>query len=136
MLMAYVDDKGTSSDYRHKDKVVAICAEYSEKINKMYQAIRTADSQERAVLYETITQLKAERDKKVAKQITNDTVLKLVIKHYEKNKASDWRLYAALINNPAFEDDVYKIFKNRYTRVVECEDGEYIVYGRKFTKIP
>lgn len=108
-ILYYNDyNKTSATDYRHKDKVVALCEEYKIKINQLYREIRTADDQEIPVLYDMIADVKAERDKKVAKWLTSDTVLMLVIKHYEKNDASDWRIYAALINNPLFENMLFE----------------------------
>ncbi len=109
-ILYYNDyNKTSATDYRHKDKVVALCEEYKIKINQLYQEIRTADDQEIPVLYDMIADVKAERDKKVAKWLTSDAVLMLVIKHYEKNDASDWRIYAALINNPLFENMLFEL---------------------------
>ena len=57
---------GNATEYRHKDKIVEIIDESKAKINRLFLAIRTADEQEREVLYEQIADIKAERDKQVA----------------------------------------------------------------------
>ena len=104
-------------------------------VNRLYQAIRTADEQERKVLYAQIADIKKERDKQVSKWLTNENVLILVLRHYEKNSAADWRVYAALINHPIFSEFLWELYDGTALQVVEDENGEYTLYGRKFTKI-
>ena len=104
-------------------------------VNRLYQMIRTADEQEREVLYEQIADIRAERDKQVARWLTNENVLILVLRHYEKNSTADWRIYAALINHPVFTELLWELYDGTALQVVEDENGEYTLYGRKFTKI-
>ena len=85
--LAYNMASGNATEYRHKDKIVQIIDESKAAINRLYLSIRTADEQEREVLYEQITDIKAERDQQVAKWLTNENVLILVLRHYEKNSA-------------------------------------------------
>ena len=132
--LAYNIASGNATEYRHKDKIVEIIDECKARINKLYMALRTADEQEREVLYDRIYDEKAERDRQVAKWLTNENVLVLVIRHYEKNSASDWRIYAALINHPLFSELISETFDRFIIKVVEGEDGEYSLYGRKFAK--
>ena len=102
--LAYDIGSGNATEYRHKDKIVQIIDESKAAINRLYLSIRTADEQEREVLYEQIMDIKAERDQQVAKWLTNENVLILVLRHYEKNSAADWRIYAAFINHPIFSE--------------------------------
>lgn len=97
-------------------------------------ALRTADEKERDVIYDRISEEKAERDKKVSKWLTNENVLILVLRHYEKNSASDWRIYAALINHPIFSELISETYDRFILKIVEDPNGEYSLYGQKFTK--
>ena len=133
--LAYDVGSGNATEYRHKDKIVEIIDESKAKINRLYLTVRTADEQEREVLYEQIADIKAERDKQVSKWLTNENVLILVLRHYEKNSAADWRIYAALINHPIFSELLWELYDGTALQVVEDENGEYTLYGRKFTKI-
>ena len=133
--LAYNISSGNATEYRHKDKIVKIIDESKARINNLYQTMRTADEQEREVLYAQIADIKAERDKQVAKWLTNENVLILVLRHYEKNSAADWRIYAALINHPIFSKLLWELYDGTALHVVEDENGEYTLYGRKFTKI-
>ena len=133
--LAYDICSGNATEYRHKDKIVQIIDESRAAVNRLYQMIRTADEQEREVLYEQIADIRAERDKQVARWLTNENVLILVLRHYEKNSAADWRIYAALINHPVFTELLWELYDGTALQVVEDENGEYTLYGRKFTKI-
>ena len=133
--LAYDICSGNATEYRHKDKIVQIIDESRAAVNRLYQMIRTADEQEREVLYAQIADIKAERDKQVAKWLTNENVLILVLRHYEKNSAADWRIYAALINHPIFAELLWELYDGTALQVVEDENGEYTLYGRKFTKV-
>lgn len=132
--LAYNIGSGNATEYRHKDKIVSIIDESKATINRLYQIMRTADEQEREVLYEQISDIKAERDKQVDKWLTNENVLILVIRHYERNSAADWRIYEALINHPVFADLLFDLYDRFGKKIMEDENGEYTVYGRKFTK--
>lgn len=132
--LAYNMASGNATEYRHKDKIVQIINESKAEINRLYLSIRTADEQEREVLYEQITDIKAERDQQVAKWLTNENVLILVLRHYEKNSAADWRIYAAFINHPIFSELLWELYDGTAKEVTEDENGEYSLYGRKFAK--
>ena len=132
--LAYNMASGNATEYRHKDKIVQIIDESKAAINRLYLSIRTADEQEREVLYEQITDIKAERDQQVAKWLTNENVLILVLRHYEKNSAADWRIYAAFINHPIFSELLWELYDGTAKEVMEDENGEYSLYGRKFAK--
>ena len=132
--LSYNISSGNATEYRHKDKIVQIIGESKAAVNRLYQMIRTADEQEREVLYAQIADIKAERDKQVSKWLTNENVLILVLRRYEKNSAADWRIYAALINHPIFSELLWELYNGTALQVVEDESGEYTLYGRKFTK--
>ena len=132
--LAYDIGSGNATEYRHKDKIVQIIDESKAAINRLYLSIRTADEQEREVLYEQITDIKAERDRQVTKWLTNENVLILVLRHYEKNSAADWRIYAAFINHPIFSELLWELYDGTAKEVTEDENGEYSLYGRKFAK--
>ena len=132
--LAYNIGSGNATEYRHKDKIVEIIDESKARINRLYLTIRTADEQEREVLYEQIADIKAERDKQVSKWLTNENVLILVLRHYEKNSAADWRIYAAFINHPIFSELLWELYDGTAEQVTEDENGEYTLYGRKFAK--
>ena len=97
-------------------------------------ALRSADEQEREVIYDRIANEKTERDEKVSKWLTNENILILVIRHYEKNRASDWHIYAALINHPIFSELISETYDRFIIKVVEDSDGEYSIYSQKFAK--
>ena len=131
--LAYNLASGNATEYRHKDKIVGIIDDVKAKTNRLYMELRTADEQEREVIYAQISDIKTERDKLVNKWLTNENVLMLVIRHYEKNSPSDWRIYAALINHPVFSDLLFELY-DRFHKIEESERGKYLLYGRKFAK--
>lgn len=132
--LAYDIGSGNATEYRHKDKIVQLIDESKAKINSLYLTIRTADEQEREVIYAQIADIKAERDKQVSKWLTNENVLILVLRHYEKNSAADWRIYAAFINHPIFSELLWELYDGTANQVTEDENGGYTLYGRKFAK--
>lgn len=131
--LAYNLASGNATEYRHKDKIVGIIDDAKAKTNRLYMELRTADEQEREVIYAQISDIKTERDKLVNKWLTNENVLMLVLRYYEKNSPSDWRIYAALINHPVFSDLLFELY-DRFPKIVESEKGKYFLYGRKFAK--
>lgn len=134
LALDYNITSGNATEYRHKDKIVEIIDEYKAKVNRLYMALRTATDKERDVIYDRISKEKVERDKRVSKWLTNENVLILVLRHYEKNSASDWHIYAALINHPIFSELISETYDRFIVKVVEDPDGEYSLYGQKFTK--
>lgn len=131
-----VGDKTTSdnaTDYRHRDKIIEICEEYKTRIDRLYMELRIADDQEREVIYDRIAEEKAERDRQVSKWLTSENVLIFVVRHYEKNSPSDWRIYAPIVNAPQFRDFINSDAGNDWY-VEESDNGVYEAYGKKFTK--
>lgn len=132
--LAYDISSGNATEYRHKDKIVNIIDESKARVNRLYTELRNADEQEREVIYDRIKDEKAERDKLVSKWLTNENVLILVLRHYEKNSAADWRIYASLIKYPIFSELLFELYDRFIVKVVEDPNGEYSLYGRKFAK--
>lgn len=132
--LAYNISSGNASEYRHKDKIVEIIDRAKARINRLYMQLRSADEQEREVIYDRIKDEKSERDRQVAKWLTNENVLILVLRHYEKNSASDWRIYAALINHPVFSELLFELYDRFSEKIEKDENGEYFLYGRQFAK--
>ena len=131
-----VGDKTTSdnaTDYRHRDKIIEICEEYRMRIDRLYMELRTADDQEREVIYDRIAEEKAERDRQVSKWLTSENVLIFVVRHYEKNRPSDWRIYAPIVNSHHFKDFMLK-GGSPIGFVEENENGSIVVYGKKFAR--
>jgi hypothetical protein len=131
-----VGDKTTSdnaTDYRHRDKIIEICEEYRTRIDRLYMELRMADDQEREVLYDRIAEEKAERDRQVSKWLTSENVLIFVVRHYEKNRPSDWRIYAPIVNSHHFKDFMLK-GGSPIGFVEENENGSIVVYGKKFAR--
>ncbi|MGN0782972.1 MAG: hypothetical protein ACI4M0_01265, partial [Christensenellales bacterium] len=120
-----------ATDYRHRDKIIEICEEYRTIINRLYMELRSADEQEREVIYDRIADEKVERDKKVSKWLTSENVLIFVIRHYEKNRPSDWRIYAPIVNAPRFKELMLKSISPEF-HVEEDENGRFALYGKKF----
>lgn len=85
-------------------------------------------------IYDRIKDEKAERNQQVAKWLTNENVLILVLRHYEKNSMADWHIYASLINHPVFSELLFELYDRFIVKVVEDPNGEYFLYGRKFAK--
>ena len=122
-----------ATDYRHRDKIIEICEEYRTRIDRLYMELRIADDQEREVLYDRITEEKADRDRQVSKLLTSENVLIFVVRHYEKNRPSDWRIYAPIVNSHHFKDFMLK-GGSPIGFVEENENGSIVVYGKKFAR--
>ncbi len=137
MPISWVVGENTTSDnatdYRHRDKIIEICEEYRKKIDRLYMELRVVDNQEKEVLYERIEEEKAERDKQVSKWLTSRNILIFVARHYEKNRPSDWRIYAPIVNSHHFKDFMLK-GGSPIGFVEENENGSIVVYGKKFAR--
>lgn len=123
-----------ATDYRHRDKIIEICEEYRTRIDRLYMGLRIADDQEREVLYDRITEEKADRDRQVSKLLTSKNVLIFVARYYEKNRPSDWRIYAPIVNAHHFKEFMLK-GGSPIGFVEENRNGNIIVYGKKFARI-
>ena len=133
-VIGYKTTSDNATDYRHRDKIIEICDEFKKRISRLYMELRVADDQEKELIYDKITEEKAERDRQVAKWLTSENVLIFVVRHYEKNSPSDWRIYAPIVTSPAFK----KFSRERALPigcVAEKEGGEFTVYGKQFARI-
>lgn len=137
MPISWVVGENTTSDnatdYRHRDKIIEICEEYRKRIDRLYMELRVVDDQEKEVLYERIEEEKDERDRQVSKWLTSKNVLIFVVRHYEKNRPSDWRIYAPIVNSNRFKDFMLK-GGSPIGFVEENKNGNITVYGKKFAR--
>ncbi len=123
-----------STAYEHKRKIIVISEEYKEKLVFLYSEIRRADDEEKDYLYAKIRQTKEERNEKVKELLSEEYVLYLILKEYEKEKSENGHLYAPLLECELFKS-MLKESKVKMQKVVEKDDGEYDLYGLKFAKI-
>ena len=133
-VIGYKTTSDNTTDYRHRDKIIEICDEAKKRISRLYMELRVADDQEKELIYDKITEEKVERDRQVAKWLTSENVLIFVVRHYEKNSPSDWRIYAPIVTSPTF-----KKFSREQALPIGCvsekEGGEFTVYGKQFARI-
>ena len=125
--------KSTSTVYEHRDKIVSISKEYKEKLDLLYSELRRADDDERDYLYAKIKQTKEERNEKVKELLSEEYVLYLILKEYEKGMSENWHLYAPLLESELFKS-MLEQSKVKMQKIVEKDDGEYDLYGLKFAK--
>lgn len=128
------ETKSTSTVYDKKRKIINACEEYEQKLKLLYQDLRLADEDEKDIIYEKIRQTKEERNKQVKELLSEEYVLYLVIKDYEKEERENWHIYAPLLENELFKK-MLKASKEKMPQVIQEDDGEYDLYGLKFTKI-
>lgn len=128
------ETKSTSTVYDKKRKIINACEEYEQKLKLLYQDLRLADEDEKDIIYEKIRQTKEERNKQVKELLSEEYVLYLVIKDYEKEERENWHIYAPLLESELFKK-MLKASKEKMPQVVQKDDGEYDLYGLKFTKI-
>ena len=126
--------KSTSTVYEHRDKVIAICKEFEKKLDFLYSELRRADDDEKDYLYAKIKQTKDERNEKVKELLSEEYVLYLIFKEYEKEASENWHLYAPLLESELFKS-MLEQSKVKMQKIVEKDDGEYDLYGLKFAKI-
>lgn len=126
--------KSTSTVYEHRDKIVSISKEYKEKLDFLYSELRRADDDEKDYLYVKIKQTKDKRNEKVKELLSEEYVLYLILKEYEKETGENWHLYAPLLESDLFKS-MLEQSKEKMQKVVEKDDGEYDLYGLKFAKI-
>ena len=126
--------KSTSTVYEHRDKIVAICKEFEKKLDFLYSELRRSDDDEKEVIYTRIKQTKEERNEKVKELLSEEYVLYLILKEYEKETGENWHIYAPLLESELFKSMLVQS-KVKMQKVVEKDDGEYDLYGLKFAKI-
>lgn len=126
--------KSTSTVYEHRDKVIAICKEFEKKLDFLYSELRRADDDEKDYLYAKIKQTKDKRNEEVKELLSEEYVLYLILKEYEKETGENWHLYAPLLESELFKS-MLEQSKVKMQKIVEKDDGEYDLYGLKFAKI-
>lgn len=121
--------------YKQRDKVIRCCERYKHDLASLYMNLRSAEDDEKESIYVDIQQLKANRKEEVSALLTNERVLYMVLKSYEKsrNNFENWHLYAPILESELFTK-MLKINKVKMPFIVETEDGETEIYGRKYTK--
>ena len=128
------ETKSTSTVYDKKRKIINACEEYEQKLKLLYQDLRLADEDEKDIIYAKIKQTKDKRNEQVKELLSEEYVLYLVIKDYEKEERENWHIYAPLLESELFKK-MLKASKEKMPQVVQKGDGEYDLYGLKFTKI-
>jgi len=123
-----------STAYDHKREIIAISKEYKEKLDFLYSELRRADDDEKDYLYVKIKQTKDKRNEEVKELLSEEYVLYLILKEYEKEASENWHLYAPLLESELFKS-MLKESKVKMQKVVEKADGEYDLYGLQFAKI-
>ena len=123
-----------STAYAKRNAIVKISDDYYKKLKVLYKELNMADDDEKEMIYARIQEKKKERNEKVSKLLTNEYVLYLVLKHYDKGHRHDWQLYAPILENPLFVS-MLKESKEKLCNVVEDEQGEYALYGKKYKKV-
>lgn len=122
-----------STSYEQKDKIVAICEEYKVGLSKLYRELNLVDEDEKETVYARIQAEKTKTNEKVSKLLTSEHVLYLILKHYEKKKSENWHLYAPLLESELFKSMLEKS-KGIMLKVIEDVNGEFVLYGQKYTK--
>ena len=133
-MLRLAEPKNVSTVYDRKKKIIAICEAYKEKLDFLYKDLRLVDEDEKDVIFARIKQTKDKRDEEVKELLSEEYVLYLVLKEYEKTTGENWHLYAPLLESELFKS-MLKMSKEKMQKVVEKDDGEYDLYGLKFTKI-
>ena len=132
-ILRLAEPKSASTVYDRKKKVIDICEDYKEKLEVLYKELRLVDEDEKEVLYARIRQTKEERNEKVKDLLSEEYILYLVLKEYEKTMGENWHLYAPILENELFKS-MLKTSKEKMQKVSSKDDGEYDLYGLKFTK--
>ena len=119
--------------YAQKDALVKLCERYKEEICKLYKELAFADDDEKEIVYEKISARKEEQKAAVEKRLTSEYVLYLFLRHYDKRECENWHIYAPILENPLFIS-MRNSSKERLKHVCRCADGEYVLYGKNYTK--
>ncbi len=123
-----------STSYKRKDDIIALCERYESDIDGLKAEQRLADEEEGEILGERIVEVKNARRAEIEKAIKDEGDLYLVIKHFDKDNVRSWRLYAMLFESEMFKNMLKKSAEAKKT-IIESADGEYTLFGRKYTKI-
>ena len=120
--------------YTQKAALVKLCEEYKEEIRKLYKELSCADDDEREIVYERIIERKEEQKAKMKDMLTSEYVLYLLLRHYDKEKCENWHIYAPFLENDLFLK-MLLASKEKLCKIRKSEDGSYVLYGKKYTKI-
>jgi hypothetical protein len=66
--------------------------------------------------------------------LTSEYVLYLLLRHYDKEKCENWHIYAPFLENELFLN-MLLASKEKLCKIRKSEDGSYVLYGKKYTKI-
>lgn len=124
-----------------RDKIVNICLDYKKKISDEFADLSNR-TDEADVIFENVANLRAERDGKIRDLMTNEDILMLVIKYFdrradEEQKRSyktDWYIYGPLLDNGLLKN-ILKESKEKLAEIHEDEFGQYDLYDFKYSKI-
>lgn len=143
--MLKMNPKNIQSDCAARDEIFGICEEYREKIQKRHKELRKVAEDERDVIYDNILDLTTERNEKIAKLLTNENILLLVIEQKErewlraqsrtkrKAIATDWYIYGPLLENKTFQR-ILQESREKLATIIEDSTGEYTLYGFHYRK--
>ena len=124
----------TSTVYSQKDAIIELCESYKEEIHKLYKELSCSDEDEKEIVYAKIIEKKAERNSAVNKLLRTEYVLYLVLKHYDKVGSENWHIYAPILESDLFVKMLLKS-KEKLSTIVEDDNGEFVLYDKKYTKI-
>ncbi len=85
------------------------------------------------VLFGNNTNAEKYRYDQVKELLTEKYVLYIVLKELEKSTGENWHLYAPLLQSDMFIQ-MLNASQEKMQNVVETPDGEFSLYGLKFTK--
>ncbi len=150
--------RNVSTVYEHYRKIVDICIKYGEKLptqsstapiekdkdteygarlRALYKELNDQkerkDNDEKNLLYKEIRKIKKRRNARVNAYLDEEYVLYLVLKAFEREGKTDWHLYTPLLESTLFQN-MLNDSKEKMNRVEEAQDGEYDLYGLRFTK--
>ena len=128
------DDSDKKKAYAQKAALVKLCEEYKEEIRKLYKELNCAEDDEKEIVYERIIERKEAQKAKMKEVLTSEYVLYLLLRHYDKEKCENWHIYAPFLENELFLSMLLSS-KEKLCKIRKSEDGTYVVYGGKYTKI-
>ena len=126
-------EKAPSTVYKQRDRVIARCNEYKDEISALYKKLNSAEEDEKDAIYEQIQQQKIIAKASIDSLLCNEHVVYLVLKHYEKTHCENWHLYAHILENEQFIK-MLKESKEKMSQIAEDVNGEYELYGKKYSK--
>ena len=123
-----------STFYKKRDKVIELCNACKKELDGLYLELRNADDSEKNIIYERIEDKKLECKQKVAELITEEKILYLVLKHFDKQETKEnWQIYAPVLQSETFIK-MLNHAKEKFATIIKDDCGEYDLFGLKFTK--